>query len=280
MAMGAASIAWTVHATPALTSDRSTLAALTAYRPWHVSFVDARSWRPIAREAFFQRATLEVPVERNAAWLRAARVPAGVYEIAIAQPAPDGTLAVVVGRNDPRLESASSSPFTLRLPVAAASLSVRGDSMAADGSVGMRIRPAAIAPPVNPDRRFARRAARYGRARVFFFDERAYLEPKGFWTRAEGRATVVIDADEAARTAGLPIAFTAGGAATTIGISVGDWSQSYSMTPGERRTVTLPPLGDAAAWVLNIHSGPGFRPFEQEPGSSDVRSLAAWFEIP
>ena len=144
----------------------------------------------------------------------------------------------------------------------------------------MRIRPVQIAAPVNPDRRYARRAARSGRARVFFFDERAYLEPKGFWTRSEGRATVVIDADEDARRTGLPIAFTAGGAATTIGISVGDWSQSYSMTPGERRTVTLPPLGDEAAWVVNIHSGPGFRPFEREPGSIDVRSLAAWFEIP
>ncbi len=52
------------------------------------------------------------------------------------------------------------------------------------------------------------------------------------------------------------------------------------MTPGERRAVTLPPLGDEAAWVVNIHSGPGFRPFEREPGSIDVRSLAAWFEIP
>lgn len=280
MAMGAVSMAWTFHARAAITADRSTLAALMDYRPWHVSFVDARSWRPIVRDEFLQRATLDVPVERHAALLRAARVPAGVYEIAIAQPAPDGTLAVVVGRNDPPLEATPSSLFTLRLPVAAASLSVRGESMAADGSVGMRIRAAAIAPPVNPDHRFARRAARYGRARVFFFDERAYLEPKGFWTRAEGRATVVIDADEDARQAGLPIAFTAGGAATTIGISVGDWSQSYSMTPGERRTVTLPPLGDAAAWVLNIHSGPGFRPFEREPGSIDVRSLAAWFEIP
>jgi hypothetical protein len=164
--------------------------------------------------------------------------------------------------------------------VAVASLSVRADSTAPDGSTGLRIRPVDLAPAANPDRRYATRAARYGRARVFFFDERAYLEPNGFWTRAEGRATVVIDADEEARQAGLPIAFTAGGAATTIGISVGDWSQSYSMTPGERHTVTLPPLGDATAWVLNIHSGPGFRPFEHEPGSLDVRSLAAWVEIP
>lgn len=280
MAMGAASIVWMFHGTSAITPDRSTLAALADYRPWHVAHLDAKSWRPITHEEFLQRATIEVPVERTAALLRAARVPAGLYEIEIAQPAPEGQLAVVLGRNDPALESTARSPFLLRLPVAAASLSIRADSMAAEGSLGMRIRPAALAPPVNADRRYARRAARYGRARVFFFDERAYLEPKGFWTRAEGRATLVIDAGDEARTTGLPIAVTAGAAATTIGISVGRWSQSYSMTPGEQRTVTLPPLGDAAAWVVNIHSGPGFRPFEREPGSIDVRSLAAWFEIP
>jgi hypothetical protein len=73
---------------------------------------------------------------------------------------------------------------------------------------------------------------------------------------------------------------TAGAAATTIGISAGGWSQSFSMTPGERREFVLPPLPDATAWVVAIHSGPGFRPFLREPGNPDVRLLAAWFEIP
>jgi hypothetical protein len=56
--------------------------------------------------------------------------------------------------------------------------------------------------------------------------------------------------------------------------------QSYSLTPGERREITLPPPSGARAWVVDIHSGPGFRPFEREPGNTDVRLLAAWFEIP
>ena len=280
MVMAAASVVWMIHGSSAVTTDRSTLAVLAGYRPWHGSFLDASSWRSITHQTFLQRATLDVPADRHAALLRASRVPPGLYEIEIAQPTPQGQLAVVLGRNDPPLEAVPAGQFTLQLPVAVASLSIRADSTVPDGATGMRIRPRHIAPPANPDRRDARRAARYGRARVFFFDERAYLEPKGFWTRSEGRATVVIDADQEARKTGLPIAFTAGGAATTIGISVGEWSQSYSMTPGERRTVTLPPLRDEAAWVVHIHSGPGFRPFEREPGSSDVRSLAAWFEIP
>ena len=278
--MGATSAVWMFHGTAAVTADRSTLAALAGYRSWHRSLLDAGSWRSLTSDEFLRRATLEVAVDDNAALLRAARVPAGLYDIEIAQPTAEGRIAILLGRNGPPLETVATAPFTLRLPVAVASLSIRADSMAADGATGMRIRPRLTVPPANPDRRDARRAARYGRARVFVFDERAYLEPKGFWTRSEGRATVVIDADDGARQTGLPIAFTAGAAATTIGISVGDWSQSYSMTPGERRVVTLPPLSDQTAWVVNIHSGPGFRPFEREPGSNDVRSLAAWFEIP
>ena len=47
--------------------DAGTLATLADYRPWQVSLFDARSWRPITREGFMQRATLDVPVERGAA---------------------------------------------------------------------------------------------------------------------------------------------------------------------------------------------------------------------
>ncbi len=280
LVMASVWIGWTFEGSPGATRDRSAIAAMSGLGPWRTSFVDAKAWRAITREEFLQRTALEVPAERHAALLRAARIPAGEYLIESVAPAAGGTVAVVVGRNDPRLESAAESTLTLRLPVALSSLSVRADSTAADGQTAMRIRPAQVGAPVNPDGRLATRAARYGRARVFVFDERAYLEPTGFWTRAEGRATIVIDADADARAAGLPIAVTAGAAATTIGISVGEWAQSYSLTPGERRTLTLPPLGDAPAWVVDLHSGPGFRPFEREPGNPDVRLLAAWFEIP
>jgi hypothetical protein len=123
------------------------------------------------------------------------------------------------------------------------------------------------------------RAARYGSARVFFFDEQAYLEPRGFWTRAQGEAMVAIDADPTSHRTGRPIAFTAGAAATTIGLSAGVSSQSYSLSPGERQVFMLPPFPEER-WLLFIHSGPGFRPFQTEPGNTDVRALAAWFEIP
>jgi hypothetical protein len=274
MVMVAATLSWRFHDVRPVTRDRSMLAALHAQRPWHQTFFDVSRAAPLSEQAFLQRMALDVTARADEALLRAARVPAGDYEVAAADGSSGRTVAVNVHRADPLLES-GLVPFALHLPVAVSSLNVR-----VDGSAGMRIRPVQVTPPVNTDGRYAIHAARYGRARVFFFDERAYPEPRGFWTRGEGRATIVIDADDAARTAGLPLTFTGGAAATTIGISVGAWSQSYSLTPGQRRDITLPPVSGGRAWVVDIHSGPGFRPFEREAGNTDVRLLAAWFEIP
>jgi hypothetical protein len=282
-AMLSTTAVWAFHGSAAVTPDRSVLAALHAHRPWHTVHLDARRWQPVAPGEFLRRLELHAAASGGAVLLRAARVPAGDYDILTAAAAPDGRLAVTVGRNDPPIESATlqgGEPFRLRLPVPVASLSVRADTSAGEGARALRLRPAGFAAPAG-DGRAAVRAARYGGVRVFVFDERAYLEPTGFWTRAEGRATVVMDASPERRASGLPVDVTAGAAATTIGISVGHWSQSLSLTPGERRTVLLPPLqGATDAWVVQIHSGPGFRPSEREPGNADVRALAAWFEIP
>jgi hypothetical protein len=270
--MTSATTVWAFHGAAALTPQRSMLSALAAFRPW---------LRTLSGEEFLHRLTLEVPARENSALLRAARVPAGRYTVVTASAREDGRLVVNVNRNDPPLESAPANvPFSLRLPIDVLSLSVRADTATRDGEPAMQIRPLEIGPDARGGGRYALRAARYGRARVFFFDDRAYPEPKGFWTRAEGRATVVIDADDEARTGGLTLAMTAGAAATTIGVSVGSWAQSYSLTPGQRQLITLPPLVDAHAWVVDIHSGPGFRPFLRDPSSTDVRALAAWLEFP
>ena len=275
-AMGAASVVWSLHGTSGITSDRSMLAADAVHRPWHSTYADLSRWQSMTRDDFLSRLTIQANAAQHAALMRLRRIPAGEYDINGFEAA---TVGAIVNRNDPVLD-AGVMPFRLRLPVAVSSLSLRADTRTPDGTPAMTFTPVRSTPAVNADGRAAVRAARYGRARVFFFDERAYLEPKGFWTRAEGRATLVIDADDDARRHGLPIAFTAGAVATTIGISAGQWSESFSMTPGQRREITLPPLNGAPAWEVHIHSGPGFRPFEREPGSTDVRSLAAWFEIP
>ncbi|MFM8532139.1 MAG: hypothetical protein ACKOEC_00845, partial [Acidimicrobiia bacterium] len=126
-------------------------------------------------------------------------------------------------------------------------------------------------------RRPATRAARYGQTRAFFFDDWAYPERDGFWTRADGEATVVLDSG-AAQPSGLPMSVTAGQEPTTVWLSTGDWQESVALRAGERRDVMLPPAsGDV--WTLRVRSGTGFRPSEREPGNRDVRELAAWIAV-
>lgn len=276
--MAASAAVWMMqHAEPA-TPHRSTLAALSSHRSWHTTAIDLGQARRLPDAAYLSQLSIDAAADQAVALMRLRRIPAGEFEIASVDGA-SRALAANVNRNDPLIE-AGSTPFRLTLPVALTSLSVRAEAPLPEGTPALRLTPVALTDALNSDGRAATRAARYGRARVFFFDETAYPEPGGFWTRAEGRATLVIDGDAAAEAGGLPVTITAGAAATTIGISVGEWSQSFSLTPGEKRETALPPLNGAAAWLVRIHSGPGFRPFQREPGSTDVRSLAAWFEIP
>jgi len=291
MAMLAASAVWAFHGLTGVTAERSQLAALTAYRPaWHRVTLDLGTGQSLIPTEFLGRMELasyrrnDLPRREPTTMVRLSRVPAGEYEIAAGEHGLEGQLSVSIGRNDPPIETwelREGGVRRLRLPVAVASLLVRGDPAAATSvaTVGARAT-GVITPPARSDGRYAVRAARYGRARVFFFDERAYLEPTGFWTRADGTAIVLIDADEAARVAGLPIVVRAGAVATALEFAVDDWRQTVTLAAGQQETVTLPPLDAGRAWTVSIRSGPGFRPSERESGNRDVRSLAAWIEIP
>lgn len=245
--MIAATLVWNIHGATAVTPDRSKLAALAAYRP---------AWQTAN---FLERISLDLPPA-----VRLNRVPAGEYEVTPAHGA-----VVFVGRNDAPLERSSSDSFHLRLPVAVQTLNLRADQ-------ALTVRPLAVTRPQIT--RNAVRAARYGRARAFFFDERAYLEGDGFWTRANGTADVVIDTDDGTTASGLPISITAGAVATTIELSSGSWRQAFSLSPGQKQDVVLPPQ-ESGSWTLQIRSGAGFRPSERDPASRDVRMLAAWIAI-
>jgi len=124
-------------------------------------------------------------------------------------------------------------------------------------------------------RRNATHAADYGVARVYTFDERAYLEAGGFWTRANGRAVVVIDSGQGASQSSLLLSVVAGAVPTTVTLTVGSWEERFDLAAGQKQDVTLPPSPDGV-WTLAIRSGAGFRPSEREQGSRDVRELAAW----
>ena len=241
---------WSLHHVSPETPDRSKLAAVAAYRP---------AWQS---PGFLERISIELPRA-----VRLDRVPAGDYEITPAQ----GGVAFV-GRNDPPITGPQqgAGPFHLRLPVAVQTLNLRVDQPST-------LRPIAVTRPAVS--RNAVRAFRYGHTQAFVFDQWAYLETEGFWIRANGTAEVVLASDDGnARHAGLPIWVTAGAVDTTIELSTGSLRESFSLTPGQRREVVLPPA-ESGAWPLRIRSGAGFRPSEREPGNPDVRMLAAWITI-
>jgi len=254
--------------------DRSKISAIERFRPsWQTTIIDSETWSRQSQDDLLARMTITTSV---ASTRSLGRIPAGDYEIAAS---PSGAVALLAGRNDAPFESLTFDGLRnvhLHLPVTVRTLSLRVDRGAAIGDTSLMLRPTGLLEP--PTHRAAIHAARFGEARAFFFDEWAYPERDGFWTRANGSALVVIDSTSPAAMAGLPIAVTAGAVPTTVSLSVGNWAESLTLTAGQQQDVLLPPR-PSGTWPLQIRSGPGFRPSERDPANRDVRALAAWLTV-
>ncbi|MBY0494619.1 MAG: hypothetical protein K2Y23_10420 [Cyanobacteria bacterium] len=277
--MLAATGVWLRHRGDGIFTLRSQHAAVERFHPgWQPTILE---WPELTRKTprdFLNRQSMSMAGD-----MRLDYVPAGEYELYVEPPIVAGSLTMFVGRTDPALASPNvddlrdpAHPFRLRLPVMLRTLNFALRPAPRDEMASYTLRPVGVvrAPVSRP----AYRAGRYGHARAFFLDEQAYLEPDGFWTRANSRATVVIDTDEGTRLSGLPISITAGAVATTVTIEVGRWEETVTLAAGQKFDVMLPPATNGT-WVLSIRSGAGFRPSERDPASRDVRSLAAWIAI-
>jgi hypothetical protein len=275
--MIAATSVWSLHRGSPIDEAQSKLAAVARFRPaWQSTIVqwpELTTMRPV-------ELLNHMNIGMAGQTMRLESVPAGEYEV-YADPTASmtGSLQMFVGRTDrpiasPHLDDLRdpNAPFRLRLPVMVRTLNFR----ATEGQPIYTLRPVGVVRPATS--RSAIRATRYGHARAFFFDEQAYPEHDGFWTRADGRALVVIDTDEGTRISGVPISITAGAVPTTVTLSVGTWEETFALAAGRTQDVTLPP-GTDGEWVLAIRSGRGSRPSERDPGSRDVRLLAAWIAI-
>jgi hypothetical protein len=277
--MASARVAWSYDAAPAFNIDRAKLAALGRFRPaWQTTVVEGRNWERKSAADFLDRMTIELSMSSAMAL---DRVPAGDYEVSV--PEIVGTssrLQLYVGRNDQPFETLSASdmgsgaPFGLHLPVMLRTLNFRSDPPAPETKARLMLRPVGVLPAAA--RRAAIRALRVGPSRMFFFDEWAYPERDGFWTRANGSSVVVIDAGNRSQEQGISV--TAGAVPTTIVLSAGSWEQSLSLEAGQKQDVMLPPA-ETGSWPLRIRSGAGFRPSERESGNRDVRELAAWIAL-
>jgi hypothetical protein len=294
-AMLAATITWSRHADRRLTPNTSALAWLQQWSPaWQTLGVQTRPLRVLSAHDLPTRLTLASgvrgPRQTGALPLFSAPlVPAGEYEVVVEGSARrDGAIAIEAGRVRQELDrmnlagrSAGLTGLTVRLPVRAHSLTIRGDAAAAATVSRLTLRPRTIVP--RGDRLapgYARRASRYGRARAFFLDDDAFVEPSGFWTRGSADTALIVDADADAVAGGLPFRVRAGAVATPVTLSSGAWSLSLSLSPGETRELTLPALQPGEdAWAVTIATGEGFRPGLLDPKNQDLRHLGVWIEF-
>jgi hypothetical protein len=218
----------------------------------------------------------------------AALVPGGRYDIHVEGAQPRGQLSIRAGRSTQlidtlTLDGRSGSGVTgtsVMLPLLVESLTIEGDE-AARTSVGrLTLVPATVGNVADAPRRQARRASRYGRLRVFFLDENAFMEPPGFWTRGRAATDLFVDAPEdGALPAGPPpaIRVRAGAAPVDVMLSSLDWRIEMTLEPGASQEVSLP-KGRTSGWPLRIETSGGFRPAEHDPGSQDWRNLGVWIE--
>ncbi len=155
-----------------------------------------------------------------------------------------GELVALVGKTEEaidrwRLEGrrAGFSGVTLTLPVPVRTLNLRGDGEVKASAGQVRLRVKALRPAASAPGQWALRAARYGAARVFYLDEHVWVEPGGFWTRAEADSSMVIDADQLSQPP--TIWLRTGPVATTVDLSAGSWATHVAIEPQTRTSVTF-----------------------------------------
>lgn len=286
-AMVASTLVWTRY-DHAVTPDTSALNLLHQWdgrrhtvgwqsRPWALS---SQAEAPLhVRLATSSRGPRQA---RDVALFDAPLVPAGDYEVVVSGSArPSGTLTVSVGRSTLALQhfdldGRPSGPtgLVVRLPVRVRSLSIHGDNEALRTVAALHLQPRHVRDDDRKTDGVALGAARYGAARVFFMDDRAYMEPEGFWTRAEASTRIVIDS------AGEPVSpalvVRAGPVEATVEVTAGQWAQALPLLPGESRRVVIPTKPGVEAWEIEVATGAGFRPAWHDPSARDMRNLGVW----
>lgn len=288
--MAAATIVWAGYDLNAVRPGPSQWTFLTSWRPSAGQFAfqsqPARRLRPeeLARRLEVRSFARTAADSVSAPVLRAARLPAGDYELVTGGEGPlQGEVLVQVGRTELLMErwrldgrQPGFAGFSLRLPVPVHSVTVRADHAALATAREFRLRVRSLAPV--PPAGFALRAIRYGRTRVFFMDDSSYMEAEGFWTRGEEATTIVLDTEQAGAGAEQMLLVRSGAVPTTIDVAVGTWRRRLGFAANQLQAVSLP--AQDGPRVVTIRSGPWFRPSDHEPGSRDTRRLGVFVTVP
>ncbi|HVL67831.1 MAG TPA: hypothetical protein VM364_11255 [Vicinamibacterales bacterium] len=211
-----------------------------------------------------------------------AAIPAGEYRLRPMLRGQQGWLMVGIGRDQFAIRTeplaGAQQSLVVNFPVDVRALMIRGDEDARRNLRGLAIEPVRLWLP--EDRLtggVAKTAVRYGRATVYFLDERSFPEPEAFWVGGSRTSEIVIHPDEARATGTL---FLRNGAAeNTVLIATRGWREELRLGPGEERRVQVPLDYARGASLFRITTSAGFRPSAVDPASRDHRFLGVWVKV-
>ncbi len=214
-----------------------------------------------------------------------APVPSGVYRLVDETLASSTTtLDVRIGRGESPIARWRIGPETrtvertLRLPCRVNAVIIDADAATRTALSRVALQPVQVWSGDGCPDAPALRALRYGSATVFFFDESAYPEERGFWVRGQAEAFVAVMPDGSATAATLQI--RGGAAALRVHLASGSWHDDLALQAGELKVVQVPVDRRTGAALLRIRPDGGFVPSAIDPASADRRFLACWITNP
>jgi hypothetical protein len=225
------------------------------------------------------------PLPPDLPLLVASEIPAGRYRLSIpGTRTASGSITLSIGRTPLPLHTwdlrrgLPDGAADFDLPVNGGSLLIVGDAEAKRTVDDIELQPLQILS--GRDRAAsgsARQAARYGRTRAYFLDDRAFVEPTGFWVAGGASASIVADPD--ARRQGLRLFLRNAPVENRLTIEVEGRQEAIEVKPREERIVDVAVSGGRRAVLVRLGTERGFTPALGEPGSSDFRFLGCWIEI-
>jgi hypothetical protein len=114
-----------------------------------------------------------------------------------------------------------------------------------------------------------------GDASVFYFDDNAFQEARGFWVRGERQTRVTIDHANVA--APLKLRVHSGPVANRLHIATGDFERDISLEPLHPIDIEIPRRQRLV--TLALTAAREFVPRQLDPNSNDPRPLGVWIEV-
>ncbi|HTM25855.1 MAG TPA: hypothetical protein VL225_11725 [Vicinamibacterales bacterium] len=288
-AMAAMSVVWKLHAVEPITMVPAQMDLLRRVADGGAAIVDLVDHRRLT-QAEALAIPIQVPIHRVArgGGPRALNRPVAAFPMLTAgsyllsatrHGSGDGWIMAGVGTDQFAIVTQPIAAFDagvrLDLPVGVRLLSVRADEGAREQLDSVVLRPLAQY-STRASSQLARHAVRYPDGVVFFLDDRAFLEPSGFWVGGARETSVVLAPDRPRQS--QPLTLRNAPVENTVTLESGVWHESLALAAGEVRTIEVPLDAAGGTALLRIRCSSGFRPFEHDPNSRDGRFLGVFVE--